>query len=271
MKKNFVLFAFLISTFALISVFICGCADNHADLRKRLKTSYTEWIDYLAPAFDDGLKIIEYSEENGKLYMEVERLDYKSSTDSFGELITLHNKFAEDNPGYFTDNKIEIDYHGGGQKIYGFSSSIYDTYHFLPNFEGDRKSLELNEDGKLIYLWTYYAELDNLTNYNDKEFLSDVGLLYIETGTNIYNRDSAEKWAILDDFPSLEKLVLNTSFEYNSDDVFYKAIEEAKPGLEIITAEYGKNLFSMEISEDKPTETIEEETTSFSGEEDIDE
>ena len=243
MKKNFLFYAFLIMALALISVSACGCDDYKGDKRKHLKTSYTEWIEYLAPAFDDGLKITEYSEENGIIYMEVQRSDHKSPSDSFPELITLHNKFVEDHPNYFSGKQIEIDYRSGGTKRFGFISSIYADPHILPALEGDRKSLELVEDGKLIYVWTRLGSIEDITSYKDKRFLAEVGLLYVSGGTNLYNMDSAEKWAFLEDFPRLEKVVLGTGWEYNPDDVFYKAIEEAKPGLEIITVASDNKLY----------------------------
>ena len=252
MKKNFLFYVFLIMAFALISAFTCGCNDHKGNIRNKLKTSYAEWFDYLAPAFDDGLKISEYSEENGNIYMEVESSDHKSSTDGFPELITLHDKFVEDNPNYFSGKHIGIDYRYGGRTRFGFRSSIYedDAHPFLPYFEGDRKSLELDEEGKLKYVWVVQGSIDYLTNYKDKRFLAEVGLLYVSAGgTNIYNMDSAEKWAFLEDFPRLEKVVLRTSWEYNSDDVYYKAIEEAKPGLEIITAVNGEKLYLWRSAE----------------------
>jgi len=239
MKKNYMFNVFTIFFIVMTISFICGCSDYKADLKKKIKTSYPEWMDYLEPSFD-GVKITSYSEENGNIYMEVED---NSVADSYAELIMLHNKFVEDNPTYFSGTKIEVVKRCGGAQRMAFSSSIYDSYNILSDYEGDRKSLELNEDGKLIYVWILYSEIDYLENTKNKDFLSDVGLLDMQVGTNIYNRDRPEEWKFLDDFSNLEKIVIETTWEFDSNEEYYRTIKQAKPGLDIITAEYGKNLY----------------------------
>ena len=239
MKKNYLFYVFLILFLSLTIFFISGCSDYKAYSKNKIKTSYTEWMDFLEPSFDYGLKITSYSEENGNIYLEVED---KSLTDGFAELIKLHNKFVEDNPNYFSGNKIEVVQRIGGTQRLAFCNSC-DSRYILSKYEGDRESLKLNENGKLIYVWITYSEIDYFEKSKNKDFLSDVGLLDIQASINIHNKDESEEWEFLDDFSSLEKIVIETGWEYDSNEEFYKAIEQAKPELDIIAAEYGENLY----------------------------
>ncbi len=228
-KKTLRITSFLLSLFFVIGSFY-GCSDSKGDVSNKTTKSHPEYYEYMLPALE-GMKVTVFDEVNGKLFIEVER---ESSVGDYGKVIALHNKFVEENPNYFSNKKIEIAYRSGGIVTVSFSSSIYESDMIMWLYNGDRSSLELNENGKLIYASVRYEDLSYISDFDDKSGLDDVELLDISVGKNLYN-EPAEDWKFLEDFKNLKKLVLQTTWDYDSKESFYKTIKTVKPDIEIIT------------------------------------
>lgn len=105
-KKSLCFFLLILTTFCL---FACGRKERKMDMPK--DTIYHEWLEEIKLFSDETLKVMDYEEKDGSVlivlgYLAEFKKDemYVSGYKAVLSLISRHNTFVKNNPGYFADS-----------------------------------------------------------------------------------------------------------------------------------------------------------------------
>ena len=105
-KKFLYFFLLMLTAFCL---YACGRKEQKMDIPK--DTIYHEWLEEIELFSDETLKVIDYEEKDGSILIILDHLAefkkdemYVSGYKAVLSLISRHNTFVKNNPGYFADN-----------------------------------------------------------------------------------------------------------------------------------------------------------------------
>ncbi len=226
--------------FLVISISLTGC------WKKRIISSYSEWIDALGINEYPNIECFSYHEYEDGVYLSIK--EFKSEfAEEFAKIIDNHNAFVKRNPDYFPEDfDIEIQFvRFGGDMIMHFTNYA-ESIHFgtwEENQEGriycgdwapyvNLDSIETEKSSLMRYAFVR-ADLDMLLDGNDTKFEAETIIL----SAGIYDASTH--------FTGCERIVANFSLETENTETL-EELRELNPGLDIYYNCYSKELTKYE-------------------------